>query len=113
MLHYSRAFAGLQAYLLEDLLPQRKGSPVSLLGGAAVRYLAAKADAVYAQLRAIPALAAIGMIDGDMLDVDGIYTVLCEQMEHDGSTTIPIPLLGALTLTRPDIDAMYRRIQAS
>lgn len=53
------------------------------------------------------------MIDGDMLDVDGIYTVLCDQIEHDGNTTIPITYLGALTLKRPDIDAMYRRIQAS
>ena len=48
--------------------------------------------------------------ENDMIDIDTIYGEIRKQAEK-GSATIDIPMVGSITLTKDDVDKLYRLIK--
>ncbi len=52
-----------------------------------------------------PAIVVLNIIEGDYIDIDAVYNALLRQMAEP--INIEIPVIGALTLDRADLDKLY------
>ena len=109
MIHKSRIAAGLATYIDKELAAQFAGSlkgwGVAMAGG----IVAARADRVLDVLIQVPAVRALGIADGEMIDDELLFAVLAEAAAKS-SATVDVPLLGPVTFTGNDIDALRRYV---
>lgn len=78
--------------------------------GAGIGIALTKSTEVFNQLKQIPIVKTMGLIDeNDMIDIDTIYTEVLKQAKK-GAITFNVPTLGALTLNQQDVEKMYRYI---
>lgn len=110
MMHYSQVLNGIAAFVDCDMIAKLNGSAKAWAVGATVAIAVKKAPAVLERLRAMPMVSALGLIDGEMIDVDTIYAALKDAASKAPTATIEIPLIGSVTYSATDIDALYRCI---
>ena len=112
MIHYTRVIQGLTAYLDAEILSKLHGSLKAWMIGAVLEAIGDSAENVYRQIQSIPMIDALNLIDGENVDVDRAYALLRKQAQR-GPATEKIPLIGPITFSVSDIDALYRYIKGA
>lgn len=109
MIHYSKIISGLTAYIDAEILSKMTGSLKGWGIGIAAGLAAKRAEQIYYKLRDNPALAVLGLIDGEMVDIEAIYAEAL-RMAQRGSATVSVPMIGPVTFGVGDVEALYRHI---
>jgi hypothetical protein len=112
MMHYTRVIQGLTAYLDAEILSKLHGSLKAWMIGAILEAIGDSAENVYRQIQSIPLIDALNIIDGENVDVDRAYALLRKQAQRSPATE-KIPLLGPITFSISDVDALFRHIKGA
>lgn len=112
MVHYSRVIKGLTDYIDADILSKLNGSAAKWAAGAAVAIAARRADQIYQEIAKNPMVRALGVVDGENVDVETIYAELLRQAQQ-GSATLNVPVLGPITFGPADVESLYRHIMGA
>ena len=108
MYHYKQVIEGLVKFVDEELVKKMTGLNRWLIGtGAGI--VGNKAEKVFHSLKDIGLLHTLELIDDDNVNIHCIYTELLKQAAH-GPIHIEIPMLGTITLSKSDVEKMYRYI---
>jgi hypothetical protein len=100
---------GVAAYIDREIAAQFTGSMKAWVISAAGGIIAARAGQIVQGLAANPALAAMGLVDGEMIDEELIYSQLIAAAQK-GTATVELPVLGAVTFGVKDVEALHRYI---
>lgn len=109
MVHYTKVVNGLIKFIDQDMIQKMNGSWKAWAVGTVVALIANKADAVFHDLQGNQLIKTLGLIDGEMIDVDSIYTELLKQSQNR-SATVSFPLIGSVTYSTADVEQLYRLI---
>lgn len=109
MVHYSKVVSGLMSYVDNEIVAKMNGSLKGWGVGIVAGLLGRKADQVFVALRNNPIAASLGLIDGEMVDAEAVYSEAL-RMAQRGSATVNVPMLGAITFTTADVESLYRYI---
>lgn len=112
MVHKSKVLRGLGSYVDAEIVSKMAGSWKAWLIGGAVGLAAARADALIGQLASNPMVTALGLIEGENIDVDAIYAEMLKQAQKS-SMTIELPLIGPVTFGVADVESLYRHIMGA
>lgn len=97
---------GLSKFVEQELLPKMGGAQKWIFGAGAELYIGNIAS-VFNKLKMHPMVSGLGVIDEqDQIDIDKLYKVLLHQADH-GPMTIDVPLAGAFTFDRNDVEKLY------
>ncbi len=100
---------GLSKYVANELTSKMNGAQKWIFGAGAELYIGNIAQ-IFNKLKAHPMVSALGVIDEqDQIDLDKLYTVVLHQADH-GPMTIDIPMAGAFTFDRSDVEKLYNYI---
>lgn len=109
MVHYTKVVNGLIKYIESDILAQLNGS-LGAWGASIVIGLAAKRiEQVYHDLVNNAMIKALGVTDGEMINVEAIYAEALKAAQK-GSATVAMPFVGPVTFKVTDVEAAYRYI---
>jgi hypothetical protein len=108
MYNYNKVMSGVTKFIDNEIVSNLHDWRSWLLGSALGISLS-KFDSVFDELKKNEFVKMLGVIKGDMVDVETIYKELKKQATR-GPITFTIPLVGALTLSDKDVDSLYRYI---
>ena len=109
MIHYTRVVNGLAHFVDQDMVQKMNGSWKAWAVGTVTALAIRKAPDIMESLRGNKIVQAMGLIDGEMIDVDTIYAALLEQAQKR-SATVDIPVIGSVTYSASDVEQLYRCI---
>lgn len=109
MVHKSKVLNGIAAYIDDEILPKMAGSWKAWVIGSAAGIAISRADSIFTAASNIPAVKALGLIEGENIDIDTIYSELRRQAQK-GTATIDLPVIGPITFNLGDVESMYRHI---
>lgn len=112
MVHKSKVMHGLVGYVEDEIVSKMAGSWKAWVIGGAAGLVAARADGLFNQLAENPMIAALGLIEGENVDIDAIYAELLKQARR-GSMTLDVPLVGPVTFGTADVESLYRHIMGA
>lgn len=100
---------GLSKYVANELTSKMSGAQKWIFGAGAELYIGNIAQ-IFNKLKSHPMVSALGVIDEqDQIDLDKLYTVLLHQADQS-PMTIDIPMAGAFTFDRGDVEKLYNYI---
>lgn len=110
MIHYTRVVQGTLAYIQNEMASKLAGSwkawALNILAGMA----STKAEPLIRKLGVNPAIQALGIVEGENVNVDALMGEMRKQAQNS-TATIDIPLIGAYTIGIADVDALDRYIR--
>ena len=109
MVHYSRVINGAVNYIDNEIISQMNGSLKGWGLGIATGLMAKKSEQLFAGLRENPLFASLGVIDGEMVDIEAIYSEALRVAQR-GSATVNLPAIGPVTFKANDVESLYRYI---
>lgn len=110
MISYDQAVKGIVRYVDSEMLPHMSG--VKKIGLGTYAALAAKNAAQTLKAAAdSPAVAITGAATSDGVDIDLLYSAVCERM--DGNVQMDIPMIGVFTVNRADVDKLYNYMRGA
>lgn len=109
MVHKSKVLYGIAAYIDDEIVAKMAGSWKAWVIGGAAGIAVSRADAIIAQLAENPVIKAMGLIDGENIDVESVFAELRKQAQKTPAT-IAVPLIGPITFGPTDVDSLYRHI---
>ena len=110
MVTYNQVVNGMSRYIDQEIVNKMQGWQKWALGAGAGIMMTRGANTFNA-LKNHPIVKMLEVIDENgMIDIDTIYSELRKQAEK-GSATIDIPMVGTITLTKDDVDKLYRLIK--
>lgn len=109
MIHYTKVINGLMRYIDADILAQFNGS-FGAWGAAIILGLTAKrVEQVYHSIANNALVKALGIIDGELIDIEAIYAETLKASQK-GSATLSLPIIGPITFKTADVESAYRYI---
>ena len=109
MVNLNQVQQGLSRYIDNELTSKMTGAQKWIFGAGAELYLG-NISSIYNKLKVHPMVDALGIIDeNDQIDIDRLYSALLHQADK-GSMTMDIPVIGAFTFNRSDVERMYQYI---
>lgn len=109
MVTYNQVVNGMSRYIDQEIINKIQGLPRWGLGAVSGIALS-KGTNIFNALKAHPIIKMLEVIDeNDMIDIDTIYKELRKQAEK-GAATFDAPMIGTITLTKDDVDKLYRLI---
>jgi hypothetical protein len=112
MIHYTRVIQGLMAYIENEMASKLAGSWKAWLLRGAAGIASAKAEPLFRMLAGNPIVTALGLIDGENVNVDVIMGELRKQAQA-GPATIDIPMIGPYTIGLQDVEALNRYMRGA
>lgn len=109
MVHYSKVINGAVNYIDTEIVSQMNGSLKGWGLGIVTGLMAKRAEQLFAGLRENPLIVSLGVVDGEMIDIEAIYAEALK-MAQKGSATVNNPMLGAITFRQSDVESLYRYI---
>lgn len=109
MVHYSKVVNGLMSYVDNEIVSKMSGSLKGWGIGIAAGVIGSRADKAFTALRDNAALTALGLIDGEMVDIEAVYREAL-RVSQRSSATVNIPMIGAVTFGSGDVESLYRYI---
>ena len=109
MIHYSRVISGAVNYIDNEIIAQMNGSLKGWGLGIVTGLMAKRAEQLFSELRQNPLLASLGIIEGEMVDIEAIYAEALS-MAQKGSATVNLPMVGAVTFRAADVESLYRHM---
>lgn len=110
MIHYSRVIQGILLYIQNEMASKLAGSWKAWLLNVVAGMAAARAEALYSELAKHPIATALGLVEGENVNIDAILQELRKQAQSS-TATIQIPALGAYTVGLNDVNALERYIR--
>lgn len=103
--------AGLMAYIDEAIISQLPGwRKFAMASAAALAVKQAQDKAI--QLLQNPAVKALGLVDeGGLIDTSALRSAMVAGMDKTGAFAVEIPLIGAVTFNRADVDNLLAKIE--
>lgn len=111
MIHYSRVIQGIANYVDNDLVSALKGSWKAWLLGGVAGIAMARAEQLFNSIKDNPVMAALGLVEGENVNVDLLYSELKKQAQK-GTATAALPVIGLVTFGPSDVDALFRYIKS-
>lgn len=109
MYSYNKVINGIEKYLNEEILSKINDWRKWIVGGM-LDVVLLKGTDMFNSLKSNELVKSLNLIDTyDNIDVDTLYEALKKRAEK-GSITFDVPLLGAMTLTKMDVDKLYQKI---
>lgn len=106
--HVRDGFVGFANERILPHLPQNK----QFLAGMMIGLASSRADSLYNSLADNQAVKMLGLIGQDgSIDIQSLYGAAKDQIRKTGSVPLDVPMLGTLTFSEADIDALYQHIQ--
>lgn len=112
MIHKSRVINGVAAYVENEIVAKMAGSWKAWVFGGAAALAVARAGKLMDALAGNPMVQALGIAEGENIDVDAIYTELLKQAQKS-SMTIDLPVIGPVTFGVGDVESLYRYIKGA
>lgn len=112
MVHKSKVLAGVAGYVNDEIVSKMAGSWKAWLVGGAAGIAVARAGQMIDTLAKNPMVTALGLIQGENIDVDVIYAELLKQAQR-GSATVELPVIGPITFGTADVESLYRHIMGA
>ena len=112
MVHKSKVLAGVAGYVNDEIVSKMAGSWKAWLVGGAAGIAVARAGQMIDALAKNPMVTALGLIQGENIDVDVIYAELLKQAQR-GSATLELPVIGPITFGTADVESLYRHIMGA
>lgn len=109
MVHRSQVIRGIAGYIDDEIVAKLSGGWRAWVVGSLAGIAANRADGLIAQYSDHPLVNALGVVNGENIDVDVIVTELRKQAQR-GSATVDMPLIGPITFTAADVDSLHRHI---
>lgn len=109
MVHYSKVVRGFIDYIDSEFIARFQGSPIAWIIGAFAGIAASRAEDLFNLYKDNAMLNSLGVIKGEEIDVDIIYTELLK-VAQKSKITIPVKLIGPVILTHDDVKKLYRCI---
>ena len=110
MVTYNQVVNGMTKYIDQEIINKIQGWQRWALGAGA-GIMMNKGTNIFNAFKAHPVVKMLEVIDdNDMIDIDTIYAELRKQAEK-GSATFDAPMIGTITLTKDDVDKLYRLIK--
>ena len=110
MVTYNQVVNGMTKYIDQEIVNKIQGWQRWALGAGA-GIMMNKGTNMFNAFKAHPVVKMLEVIDENgMIDIDTIYTELRKQAEK-GSATFDAPMIGTITLTKDDVDKLYRLIK--
>lgn len=110
MVTYNQVVNGMTKYIDQEIINKIQGWQRWALGAGA-GIMMNKGTNMFNAFKAHPVVKMLEVIDENgMIDIDTIYTELRKQAEK-GSATFDAPMIGTITLTKDDVDKLYRLIK--
>lgn len=100
---------GLVRYAADQVAPKLDSKGQFLLGAAA-NYLAAKSENLLRALDSIPFVQTMGLVQGDQMDWDALYTALLAQMQRQGKLVLDVPIVGRMSFDAQDLRDLHKCI---
>lgn len=109
MVDINKVKEGMVKYLDAEIINKLPGWR-SWVFGAGATILLARFDAVLEQVRESPMIKTMGVIDGNMIDVETLYTAFKAQAQNMGAVNISVPFIGDIRIGAADLDLLYQCI---
>ena len=110
MVTYNQVVNGMTKYIDQEIINKIQGWQRWALGAGA-GIMMTKGANMFNTLKANPIIKMLDVIDeNDMIDIDTIYTEIRKQAEKSPAT-FNAPMIGTITLTKDDVDKLYRLIK--
>lgn len=109
MIHYTKVINGLLKYIDSDILAQMNGSLGAWGAAIIIGLIAKRVEQVYHTLADNPLIKALGVVDGEMIDIESIYAEALKASQK-GSATVSLPAIGPITFKTTDVESAYRHI---
>ena len=111
MVTYNQVVNGMSRYIDQEIVNKMQGLSRWGVGALSGIVLSSKGANIFNALKTNPIIKMLEVIDeNDMIDIDTIYTEIRKQAEK-GSATFDAPMIGTITLTKDDVDKLYRLIK--
>jgi len=108
MVHIDQIKIGLGRFMETEIVSKIPGWKRWVFGtGAAI--ILERLGEMLDQYKAHPVISALGIVDGDMVDLGTVYKHLRTQAAG-GSAQIDIPMIGTMTISAADIEKLYKMI---
>ena len=101
---------GIMNFAFEKIMPSLEPHQ-QFMAGTVLGVFAGKANELIAYIATQPIIKALGVVDGNNIDVDVLYNAATEQIKRQGTVCFDIPLIGRLTLEQGDIHELYESIK--
>ena len=112
MVHKSKVLTGIAGYVDDEIVSKMAGSWKAWLVGGAAGIAMARAGQLIDALAKNPMVTALGLIQGENIDVEAIYAELLKQAQK-GSATVELPVIGPITFGTADVESLYRHIMGA
>ena len=109
MVNVNKVKNGIAKYLDAEVINKLPGWKSWVFGAGAILIIS-KADALIDQFKDHPMVKAMGIMDGDMIDIEALHSAFRKQAQTVGSVDISIPMIGELRMGVQDIDRLYNFI---
>lgn len=109
MIPYNQVVNGVTKYIDSEILPKVEGLS-KIVVGVVLAGAVKKGDALVEQIKAIPIVKMIGIVDDEnRVDIETIYEELKKQVSREPISMV-LPGVGKVTFNHDDIDKMYSHI---
>lgn len=109
MVNINKVKNGIVKYLDAEVINKLPGWRSWVFGAGAIIMLS-KIDTIIDAIKEHPVVKMMGVIEGDMVDVETLYAAFKKQAQTVGAVDINIPMIGDLRMGVADIDRLYNFI---
>lgn len=109
MVHKSRVVRGVASFIDAEIVSKLSGSWKAWAVGGLAGIAVARVDGLFSYLSNNAMVKALGLIDGENVDIDIIIAELRKQAQR-GTATVDIPMIGPVTFGPADVDSLHRHI---
>ena len=110
MLHYSRVIQGISNFIDAELVGKLAGSWKAWALGGMAGIALNRSEQLFQTIKNNPALAALGLVEGENINIDLLYSELKKQAQK-GTATVTMPIIGPVTFGTADVDSLFRYIK--
>lgn len=110
MVHKSKVVRGIANFVDSEILSKLRGSLQAWIVGGVMLLIIPKVDAIITKLSENDIVKSMGVIDGELINIDELYKAFRAQAEK-AEAVIDLPMVGAIKLGVNDVDRLYRLIQ--
>ena len=110
MVHYTRVIQGLLNYIETEIAGKLAGGAKAWVVRVVTGLAASRAEQIFRMISGNPIVTALGLVDGESINIDAIMPELRKAARQD-SATIAFPLIGPITFGLADIESLDRHIR--
>jgi hypothetical protein len=110
MVTLNHIYSGAVRYIDTEITPKMSGWHRWAFGALSAVWLGNISN-TFEKIKETPFVKSLGVInESDMIDIDKLYRAVYDQAQK-GAVTFDLPIVGALTVNKTDLERIYRYIK--